>query len=363
MSSQPGRTLSVVVPTFNEQHNVPLFYDGLCVALAGIDWEVIFVDDDSPDGTHAIAKRIAARDDRVRCLRRVNRRGLAGACIEGILASSAPYVAVMDADLQHDEKTLPAMLEAAQGGATVVIASRYMEGGGEDFTPGRRFISHMGTRLTRMIMRQEISDPMSGFFLLRRDDFEKVAPSLSESGFKILFDVLSRMGNDARCVDIPYHFRQRLHGESKLDVTVIASAVELLLCNIFGNVLPTRFFLLCAVGSISLVIHLTVLRVILEFFPHYFTVAHAAAACIAMTNNFVLNNSFTYSDRRLKGWPLLPGRLSFYAVCSFGSLTNIAFGVIVYTYWPLWWVAATAGVAMGAVWNHAISSAFVWNRQ
>ncbi|MFC7551990.1 glycosyltransferase [Pseudoroseomonas wenyumeiae] len=122
--------LTIVVPCFNEAENVIPMAERLEAALQGIAWEVIFVDDDSPDGTAAIARRLAEQDERVRCIRRIGRRGLASACIEGMMASSAPYVAVIDGDLQHDETILPRMLEALRSGrAEVAIGSRHVPGG------------------------------------------------------------------------------------------------------------------------------------------------------------------------------------------------------------------------------------------
>src|SRR5580700_2035120 len=122
--------LTVVVPTFNERANIPLLVARLQRTLDGIDWEVIFIDDNSPDGTAAAVRALGESDARVRCIRRIGRRGLAGACLEGMLASQARFVAVMDADLQHDETLLAGMLEALRAGrADVAVASRYLYGG------------------------------------------------------------------------------------------------------------------------------------------------------------------------------------------------------------------------------------------
>ena len=184
--------LSIVVPTFKERGNVAELVRRLDLALAGISWEAIFVDDNSPDGTAEAVKAIAASDLRVRCLRRVGRRGLAGACIEGMLSSAAPFVAVIDADLQHDEKILPKMLARLESGeADLVAATRYVEGGGAaaGFTSHRGAISRLATKLTHRLVGINLSDPMSGFFMMRRDRFDAIAPRLSPAGFKILLDI------------------------------------------------------------------------------------------------------------------------------------------------------------------------------
>src|SRR5205085_3502957 len=155
--------LSVVVPTFNERDNVVALFRKLETALAGIAWEVIYVDDNSPDGTWEVLRALAGADSRVRCIRRVGRRGLSGACIEGILASSAPYAAVMDADLQHDETQLPKMLALLQGGAAeLVVGSRYIEGGSAaSFDRQRAGASAFATEIARRVLRVSIADPMS----------------------------------------------------------------------------------------------------------------------------------------------------------------------------------------------------------
>src|SRR5262245_7333497 len=185
--------LSIVVPTRNENGNVPLLVLQLGRALTGIAWEVIFVDDDSADGTAATARRLARRDPRVRCIRRLGRRGLAGACIEGMLAASAPAIAVMDADLQHDEKCLPLMLEHVRAGAELVVGTRRTQDGlvTAGLSPVRTWGSRLATKLARRLAGVKLSDPMSGFFLIRQDVFEALAPRLSNQGFKLLLDIVA----------------------------------------------------------------------------------------------------------------------------------------------------------------------------
>src|SRR4051795_7628846 len=183
-AASPAPELSVVVPTFNERDNVAVLYRRREAALAGIAWEVVFVDDNSPDGTWDVVRALAQRDSRVRCVRRIGRRGLSGACIEGILASSAPYAAVMDADLQHDETQLPKMLSLLQSGpAELVVGRRYIEGGSAaSFDSQRAGASAFATEIARRVLRVSIADPMSGFFMIRRDRFEALAPRLSTQG-------------------------------------------------------------------------------------------------------------------------------------------------------------------------------------
>ena len=357
--------LSVVVPTFKERDNVLVLYRKLEAALAGIDWEVIFVDDNSPDRTWSVVRELAARDTRVRCLRRIGRRGLSGACIEGILASSAPYAAVMDADLQHDETRLPVMLAQLEDGrADLVVGSRYVEGGSADsFNRTRAGFSTAATMVARQLLRIRIADPMSGFFMIRRDRFEELAPSLSVQGFKILLDIVATARGHLRIVEIPFVFGARQHGESKLDSMVALDFFGLVLAKLTRDALSLRFLMFALVGSLGLAVHMAVLKIVLELGVASFAAAQAIAAFVAMTSNFLLNNLFTYRDQRLKGWSLMRGLVVFYLVCAVGLLANVGVAFSIYNQQPIWWLAGAAGALMGVVWNYALSSLLVWRRR
>ena len=357
--------LAVIVPTFNERDNVTTLFRRLEAALAGVSWEVIFVDDNSPDGTWDVVRAMAREDSRVRCIRRIGRRGLSGACIEGILASSAPYAAVIDADLQHDETQLPKMLALLQGGeADLVVGSRYIAGGSADsFNKQRASISALATEVAKRVLRVKIADPMSGFFMIRRDRFEQLAPQLSTQGFKILLDIVATARGDLRVKEIPYRFGSRLHGESKLDSTVALDFLGLVLAKLTGDVVSLRFLLFAMVGSTGLLVHLAALFVALEVFGLPFPEAQACGALVAMTSNFILNNFLTYRDQRLKGFSILRGLLLFYLVCSVGLFANVGVAFSVYDQEPIWWLAGAAGALMGVVWNYAMSGLFVWRKR
>jgi dolichol-phosphate mannosyltransferase len=357
--------LSIIVPTFNERDNVTTLFRRLETALAGLTWEVIFVDDNSPDGTWDVVRALARQDTRVRCVRRIGRRGLSGACIEGILASSAPCAAVIDGDLQHDETQLPKMLALLQGGATdLVVGSRYVEGGSADsFNRQRAGASALATEVAKRVLRVEIADPMSGFFMIRRDRFEQLAPQLSTQGFKILLDIVATARGDLRVKEIPYTFGSRLHGESKLDSMVALDFLGLVLAKLTHDVVSLRFLLFATVGSIGLFVHFAALYVALELFHVPFPEAQACGALLAMTSNFILNNFLTYRDQRLKGFAILRGLLLFYLVCGVGLAANVGVAFSVYAQDPIWWLAGAAGALMGVVWNYAMSGLFVWRKR
>jgi dolichol-phosphate mannosyltransferase len=357
--------LSVIVPTFKERDNVTTLFRRLETTLKGVAFEVIFVDDNSPDGTWEVVRNLAREDSRVRCVRRIGRRGLSGACIEGILASSAPYVAVIDADLQHDETQLPAMLALLQGGEfDLVVGSRYIEGGSADsFDKQRAGASALATEVAKRVLRVKIADPMSGFFMIRRDRFEQLAPQLSTQGFKILLDIVATAHGDLRIKEIPYSFGSRLHGESKLDSMVALDFLGLVLAKLTHDAVSLRFLLFAMVGSIGLVVHFGALFIALEILDLPFPEAQACGALSAMTSNFILNNFLTYRDQRLKGFAILRGLLLFYLVCSVGLFANVGVAFSVYDQEPIWWLAGAAGALMGVVWNYAMSGLFVWRRR
>jgi dolichol-phosphate mannosyltransferase len=354
--------LSVVVATLNERENVPLLLREVAAALHGLNWEIIFVDDDSPDGTSQKVREIARLDPRVRCLRRISRRGLAGACIEGMLASSAFAVAVMDGDLQHDEKLLVPMLRAVRDGADLVVASRSMPGGG--VADGLTGLRSRGSRLANFAARRligvRLSDPMSGFFMMRRDEFDQLAPRLSTQGFKILLDIVASSGGRLAVVELPYRFRPRQHGRSKLDGLVVLQYAGLLLAKLSGDRISIRFVLFALVGASGLFVHVVALKALLSLLGVGFGWAQTLAAYAAMTWNFLLNNQLTYRDRRLKGLAALGGLVSFYVVCSVGAVANVGVASWIYNGLPTWWLAGGAGALMGAVFNYATSSTLTW---
>ena len=357
--------LSIVVPTYKERGNVAELVRRLDLALAGIAWEAIFVDDNSPDGTAEAVKAIGAEDLRVRCLRRVGRRGLAGACIEGMLSSAAPYVAVIDADLQHDEKVLPAMLAKLESGsADLVAASRYVAGGSAvSFSQKRGAISRLATKLTHRLVGTELSDPMSGFFMMRRDQLDAIAPRLSPVGFKILLDIAATAGERLRIAEQPYQFGERFDGESKFNAQIGVEFLGLLLAKMTGDLVEPRFIFFAIVGTLGLAVHLIVLKLCLAFLPaqpNLFQTAQIAATLVAMTSNFLLNNELTYRDRRLKGFSALRGFVLFLLIGSVGALANVDLASWLYTNREVWWLAGAAGAVMGALWNYAMSTLFVW---
>lgn len=359
--------LAVVIPVFQEAGNVAALVRRLDTALAEYVWEAIFVDDSSPDGTADAVRALARVDRRIRILERVGRRGLASACIEGMLATPAPLVAVMDGDLQHDERLLPQMAARLQKDATldIVIGSRFADGGSAAaLSPTRASHSQLAATLSRRVFKDELADPMSGFFMLRSEAVRSVLPRLSAIGFKLLLDIFLSSPRPLRFVELPYHFRKRGAGVSKLDRTIALEYLLMLYDKLFGRIVPTRFALFSAIGGLGVMVHFALLTLLFRALAQSFAASQAVATLGAMTFNFVLNNALTYRDQRLSGGrALLLGWLSFCLVCSVGAAANV--GVATWLFErqrALWTLSALAGIAVGAVWNFALSSRFTWGR-
>src|SRR6201996_5809933 len=306
-----GPELAVIVPTFNERGNVEELAERIAVCLQGCAWELVFVDDDSPDGTADLVRQLGARDSRIRCVQRLGRRGLSSACVEGMLASSAPYLAVIDGDLQHDERLLPDMLTALKKTDTeIVVGTRYALGGGTgEWAASRLRLSRFGARLSRMLVPEALSDPMSGFFMLRRTVFENAMRKLSNIGTKILMDLFASSPRPLRFKELPYTFRPRHAGESKLDSLTAWEYAMLVLDKMFGHIVPVRFVAFCIVGGLGVLVHFSILSVLLHFGRLGFLAGQATATICTMTFNFAINNILTYRDKRLRGLRWLRGWL------------------------------------------------------
>jgi dolichol-phosphate mannosyltransferase len=355
--------LSVIVPCFNERPNVAPMIAKLDAALDGIAWEVIYVDDNSPDGTTQEVRRIARQDSRVRCLRRIGRRGLASAVIEGALSSSADYVAVIDGDLQHDETRLPVMLSALQAGCfDLAVASRHVEGGDNAGLSSRfrHVLSDGGIWLAQAFLPVRLNDPMSGFFMLPRPLFEDLARNLNGQGFKILLDLVLSSAAPLRVLEVPARFRERAAGKSKMDALVMVQFAGLLLDKVFGGLLPLRFFSFALVGALGILVHLAVLGLLRDSTVLGFEIEQALATVVAMVFNFQLNNMITYRDQRLKGPRLWRGLLLFMVVCGFGAIANVGIAQVLYERHETWTVAGGIGAMIGVVWNYAVSATLVW---
>lgn len=356
--------LCVVVPVLNERDNVAPLVAKIEAALEGVAWELIFVDDGSTDGTRDAVAVICRNDTRVRLLYRAGRRGLASAFVEGVRCSLAPFVAAMDGDMQHDERLLPRMLAVLRTDeADIVLGSRYVDGGGlGEWDRTRAGMSDMATRLSRLVLRVRVTDPMSGFFMLPRTVFERAAPRLSAIGFKVLLDLLASSPETPRVRELPYTFRSRVAGKSKLDAGVLFDFGLLLLDKVVGRVVPARFVMFAIIGALGLLAHLIVLRLGLAAGLE-FEAAQSLATATAIIGNFGLNNEITFRDHRLEGAARLRGLIVFAAVCTLGAFANLNVADLLFNAGhEAWWRAGVVGAAMSLVWNYAVGSTLTWRK-
>jgi dolichol-phosphate mannosyltransferase len=244
----------------------------------------------------------------------------------------------------------------------VVVASRYTDAGSVgDWQRSRVVISDVAGRLSRLVVKADLTDPMSGFFMVERDAFAAAMRSLTGQGFKILLDFFASSPRPLAFAEVPLTFRQRLHGESKLDTLVAWEYLMLVLQKLVGPAVPVRFLLFSLIGALGVGTHLLTLWFGTHLLAIAFPVAQAAATVVAMTGNFLLNNLFTYRDRRLRGRGLVTGLISFYAVCGAGAAANVGVASYVAGGHHSWWLAGLAGAAVSVVWNYAMSSIFTWS--
>lgn len=365
--------LTVVVPTLNEVENVAALVAALHDALDGeARWEVVFVDDNSADGTAEAVKTIARSDQRVRCIHRIGRKGLSSAVVEGALSSAAEYIAVIDADLQHDETRLPMMLAAARlDDVDVVVGSRYADGADPaDWNLDHARRTKTASKIAAVATGATLTDPTSGFFLIRRDVFTQLAPNLSAVGFKLLLDIFASSKSDLRFRELPYALRERRFGTSKLENRAAWDFLMLLIQKAVGRDVPARFISFIFIGGSGVLVHLAVFYVMFSLVGLGFVASKAWAAGLATVSNFALNNFITYHDRRLKGWRWVKGLVTFSAVCSIGLAADIGISSYLYNsdllgglFMKASIVPVLAGVVIGSVWNYAVSSVYTWRNK
>lgn len=359
------RDLAVIIPTLNEAGNIVPLVEGVEQALEGRDWEIVFVDDDSDDGTREIIEELAAARPEIRLLRRIGRRGLASASIEGMLATTARYIAVMDADLQHDERLLPRMLEALEADALdIVVASRYMSGGSAgDLAAGRKHISRLGTLGGRLLLRSELTDPMSGFFMIRREAFAELAPALSGRGFKILLDIMASAPRPLKSGEVPFTFRERLSGASKLDALVSLEFAMLLADKLAGRTIPVRFFTFLSAAAVGPGVHLLALYLVYRVWETGFGLAQATATVVAMSVSHYLDTLFTYRSHRLRGRLRLKEMAFFCLFGVPGAVASVLLAVYLFQLQVPWLVAGLMGALVSAAWTYGVNSTLSWARR
>ncbi len=360
--------LSLILPTYNEAQNLPELLPKVHAVLGGLPHEIIVVDDDSPDGTWKVAQELGKTMEDLHVIRRVGRRGLSSAVIEGFLAAKGDVFAVMDADGQHDMALLTQLTNAITSGADIAIGSRYVEGGSVGQWDERRFfLSRLATRMALGVCRVKVKDPMSGFFAIRRETFEAALPHLNPKGFKILLDLLVHVPADAKAMELPFTFATRMHGESKLSRRVQLEFLEYLYDVTVGKYIPLTFVKYCMVGALGVIVNLisyTALDRIISGVEaptlFGFSLAVLGAIEISIFFNFCLNNWWTFAHTKLRGVAAVLGFLKYNVACGFGALANVAVSGFLYSRGFGELESVILGACAGMVWNYTMSRMFTW---
>ncbi len=359
-----SKKLTVVIPTFNEVENIRIIVEKIEQTLSPKDFKVLFVDDNSDDGTAEVIKELETEKSHVSLLSRFGRRGLAGACIEGIFAAKSNLVAVMDCDLQHDETKLLKMLSKLEKNPNLdlIVGSRYFDDGKVE--GGLSRIRQIGSRLaiwsTQTFLGIKVKDPMSGFFMVRRSTMMPIINKLQPNVFKILADMIASSKGKWKIEEVGYEFKERQSGESKMSIGVAFELLGLILSHLSFGLLSIRFILFGIVGFSGIFVQLFSTFIFFSVLGLPFLQSHISSVVIAMTSNFSLNNLLTYKDRSLLGKNYFKGLISFYLICSAGALANVAIADFIFENIGLWLVASLAGALLGAVWNFIFSSIFTW---
>ena len=324
--------LSVIIPTYNEADNIPILLKRLATALQSIEYEVIVVDDNSPDRTWEVAESFARESDNLRVIRRLNERGLSSAVVYGMSVAVGSSVAVIDADCQHDESILPAMHNAVLNESyDVCVGSRASDGGSYgEWSPARRFISWVAATLARMMLPVKITDPMSGFFVISREIYLNLAPEINPRGFKILLEFIGR-NPQLSIKEIGYTFRNRIHGETKLSGSVIKNYLIALYDLRFGRFISSTFVLYAMVGTTGVLVNMLGFAlgekiglprvstgISQKFDPLYLSVPFGIQ--LSIITNYLLNNYLTFYDSRHRGWQNVKGLLVFQMVSLLGLI-------------------------------------------
>ena len=362
---RPQLRLSVVLPTFNERDNVAPIVAELLPLGERYDLEILFVDDDSADGTAEVVRDLAHRHDAIRLIRRVGRAGLSSAIKEGILDATGDLVVVMDCDGQHEP-------------ATVARAVEHLLATGFDLVIGSRF--HVEAEILGLSDRRErnstwanavacfslpryraLTDFMSGFFVLRPEAALPFVRRVDVNGFKFLYELLALSGGRLRVSEVPLSFQPRIAGDSKLDLAIVWDLGVSILHTLLLRSVPRRAISFALVGASGVVVQLLVNRLLMAV-GWSFEQALPPAVVTAATSNYLINNALTFRFQRQKGLALLRGLCKFLVVASLPVLANVGVASAFYnlvsadTFW-----AQLAGIVVVFVWNYAASSKFVWN--
>lgn len=361
---QVKKLLTVVLPAYKERQNIEYVIGQLTLADARHQIaRVVYVDDDSPDDSAEFIKQLPVGSIPIDCIHRIGRQGLSSAVVEGVMLADTKYVAVMDADGQHKASDLMGMLDLLiSQNLDCVVGSRFKANKVIDSHIGmRHWISQRGNQLSNFVLKRELTDPLTGFFVFKRSLFLEVVREMRPTGFKILIEFLYRLRNhQIRLEEYPIGFATRHDGESKLDSKVILDFADQILGFATKGLVPDKFLGFILVGLTGLAVHFLTLYILLFQAHASFNVAQTIATLIAMISNFSVNNIFTFRRNRLNGLAWFKGLLYFVLVCSVGAFANVGAASFMNNHGQVWWLSASLGVIVGTVFNFSMTRFLVW---
>jgi dolichol-phosphate mannosyltransferase len=355
------RYISIICPTLNEANNIHELYVQI-KNIVKYPWELIFVDDHSTDGTREEILTIARKDPRVRLIFRFNRKGLSSAVAEGILSSIHEACIIIDADLQHDIHNINTMVETANRlKSDLVISSRFKNKQAIALSSQRKKLSRLGNQMINLLLKHKLSDPLSGCFLIKKDRYLDIHPTLILSGFKILFDILSSSrANALKINEVPIQFLKRHAGETKLRQSILLEFLSTYVIRSIEKFVPMVFIKFCIIGFIGVCLHFILLTVFLNTSQFGFIMSQLTTSYLVMINNFLLNNRFTFNQHRLYGGEIAIGLIKFIGFCSLGALISLGFAVFLKNHWLGPVTAGVLGTVAGALWNFILNTIYTW---
>ena len=355
--------LSIVVPTYNERENIPILVERLKNSLSGVDFELIIVDDDSPDETWKIAEGMAKENPFIRVVRRRGERDLSTAVLKGFQMAEGDVIAVMDADLQHPPEKIRDMFQKI-GEADMVVGSRYVEGGEiEEWGIIRKFYSKIATLLAHIFVpaSRVVKDPMSGFFMLKKNVLDGVV--LNPMGYKILLEILAK-GNYGRVEEEAIKFRKREKGESSLNIGIQFKYLRHLLRLAWETGEIYRMLKFALIGLTGVFVNLGILWLLTEKAEMYYLFSAIFSIEASIISNFLLNDIWTFKDRKKRGiWNGLRRMFKFNLISlpAFPMQMGVM-GFLKEFFGVYYLLAAFMGIILVFIWNFVANSLWTWKR-
>jgi len=356
-----SQTISLIIPTYNERDNIISLVERIHHVLSSYEYEILFVDDNSGDGTAEVAGSLSAKYP-VKVIVRQNKRGLASAVVDGLSHVTGQIVGVMDADLQHPPEVIPSLLTEIENGADIAIASRYVkEGGCQGWGLTRRIISKGAIVLAHLLLpsTRQFRDPLSGFFVFNRQVVAHV--HLKPTGYKILLEILTE-GEFQNVAEVPYTFGTRSGGESKLNARQQIDYLRHVYSLMQRKGELRRFFKFCLVGLSGVLVNIGLLWLLTEFAGLFYLLSAAISIESSIISNFVLNDYFTFSDRRSPQAKSFINRLLKFNLVSLAGLAiNMGvLGLLTEVFGVYYLLSNLCGIAVATLWNYLVNTWWTW---